>query len=56
MKYVPAGLLWITVTAMPVSFPAYAQDAQANGVTAALSLTAEFSSYSRRRGSDKTRS
>ena len=41
MKYVPASLLWITVTAMPVSFPAYAQDAQANGVTAALSLTAE---------------
>ena len=41
MKYVPAGLLWITVAAMPVSFLAYAQDAQANGATAALSLTAE---------------
>ena len=43
MKHVPASLLAITLVAMPVDFPACAQDAQANGVTAALSyyLTAE---------------
>jgi hypothetical protein len=32
MKHVPASLLWITLAAMPVSFLAHAQDAQANGV------------------------
>jgi hypothetical protein len=33
MKYVPASLLWITLLAIPVNFPACAQDARANGVT-----------------------
>ena len=36
MKRVPASLLWITLAAMPINFPAHAQDAQANGVTTAL--------------------
>ena len=49
MKHVPASLLWITLAAMPVSFLAHAQDAQANGVI----LKAEAVSYPFRRGSNK---
>ena len=48
MKHVPASLLWITLAAMPVSFLAHAQDAQANGVI----LKAEHQ-YPFRRGSNK---
>ena len=41
MKHVPASLLWITLAAMPVNFPAYAQDAQANVAALSSYLTAE---------------
>ena len=43
MKHVPASLLWITLAAMPVSFLAHAQDAQANGVI--LKAEASFVSF-----------